>query len=75
LEKRKLTTIHLSLGFIVWAFYSLQSLTTKEAIDTSWDLTSKKEGEGEVFTTLAKLLKTANKSLKTKYDQPQLPNE
>jgi len=54
---------------------TVQSLTTKEAIDTSWDLTSKKEGEGEVFTTLAKLLKTANKSLKTKYDQPQLPNE
>ena len=50
----------------------VQSLTTKEAVNTSWDLTSKGEGEGEIFTTLSKLLKSAS-TLHCNFDTPELP--
>ena len=52
----------------------VQALVTPEAINSSWDLVSKPEGEGEIFTALSKLLKSA-KSLKCSYDKPDLPDE
>ena len=51
---------------------TVQALQTREAINTSWDLVSKNIGEGEIFTTLSKLLKGA-KSLHCNYEKPDLP--
>lgn len=53
---------------------TIQALRAPEAINTSFDLCSRPEGEGEIFTSLSKLLKSA-KSLKCSYDKPDLPDE
>lgn len=50
----------------------VQSLTTPSALNVSFDLASKKEGEGEVFKTLSDLLPTLE-GKSCNYDAPALP--
>ncbi|QDZ23754.1 NAD(P)-binding domain-containing protein [Chloropicon primus] len=51
---------------------TIQCLTTPEAVNTSWDLVSRKEGVGVTFTSLSKLLGAAE-SLQCDYSRPALP--
>ena len=52
----------------------VQTLTLKQSENTSFDLSSKAVGIGEIFTSLELLLKTLPKT-NCNYDSPELPSE